>query len=479
MNRVLVIKSLIYKYVERFAAKALGFIISILLARLLAPEAFGQVAIITVFVNLSLCIIEGGLATALVQNETADDTDYSTVFFICMAMSLLLTLLMFAAAPVIAGFYKSPEILWPLRVYAFSVFFSSYGAVLTAKIQREMRFRQMMICSLTATVLAGILAVVLGFLGAGIWTLVVYYFAYIVFSCLAMALAVRWVPKLRFSVGRAKELYSFGWKMLVSSLMKSLYLDLRPLIIGKHFSTADLGYYDRGSQVPFVITNALDSSMSSVMLPVMSRAQSDREALKGILRRSITMNAMLVFPAMAGLAVIAEPFVRVMLTDKWLPSVPYMQILCIAHASIALTTPNGLSISAMGRSDVYMKMEFLRRSIMLIQLILTVVIFDSVVAMAYSYAISVWLDAVISAIPNRHFLGYGFLQQARDLWKIIAASALMALAAWAVGLLPMHPALEMLVQIVTGAMVYIIICLALKVETFHYALNLIRKKGKT
>ncbi len=479
MNRALVIKSLIYKYVERFAAKALGFIISILLARLLAPEAFGQIAIITVFVNLSQCIIEGGLGTALVQNKNADDTDYSTVFFICIAMSLLLTLLMFIAAPVIAGFYKSPEILWPLRVYAFSVFFGSYSAVLTAKIQREMRFRQMMICSLTATVLSGILAVALGFLGAGIWTLVVYYFAYTAFSCLAMAVAVRWVPKLRFSVQRAKELYSFGWKMLVSSLMKSLYLDLRPLIIGKRFSTADLGYYDRGSQVPFVITNALDSSMSSVMLPVMSRAQSNKDELKGILRRSITMNAMLVFPAMAGLAVIAEPFIRVMLTDKWLPSVVYMQILCIAHASIALTTPNGLAISALGRSDVYMKMEFIRRSIMIAQLILTVLIFDSVVAIAYSYAISVWLDAAISAIPNRHFLGYGFLQQLKDLWKIIAASALMALAAWAVGLIPMHPALEMAVQIVTGAAVYIIICLALKVETFSYVLNLIKKKGKT
>lgn len=479
MDRALVIKSLIYKYVERFAAKALGFVISILLARLLAPEAFGQVAIITVFVNLSQCIVDGGLGTALVQNEHTDDTDYSTVFYICMAMSVALTLLIFAVAPAVAAFYESPEILWPLRVYAFSVFFGAYGAVLTAKIQREMRFRQMMVCNLSATVLSGILAVVLGTLGAGIWTLVVYYFAYTAFSCIAMAFAVHWFPKLCFSAQRAKELYGFGSKILLSSLMKSLYLDLRPLIIGKRFSTADLGYYDRGSQVPFVITNALDSSMSAVMLPVMSRAQNDKAELRGILRRSITMNAMLVFPAMAGLAVIAEPFVKVMLTDRWLPSVPYMQILCIAHASIALTTPNGLTVSAMGRGDVYMKMEFIRRSIMIVQLVLTVLIFDSVLAIAYSYAISVWLDAVISTIPNRRFLGYGFLRQLRDLWKIAAASALMAAAAWAIGLIAMHPAVEMLVQIVAGMLVYIVSCLALKVESFHYALNLIRKKERT
>lgn len=476
MKKSLIISSLIYKYVERFAVKALGFLIGILLARLLAPEAFGQIAIITVFVNLSQCIIDGGLGTALVQSKDADDTDYSTVFYICIAMAVLLTAVLFAAAPAIAGFYKSPEILWPLRVYAFSVFFGAYSAVLTAKIQREMRFKQMMYCNLTGTVTAGLLAVVTGVLGAGIWTLVIYYFAYTAISCLAMAMAVRWVPKLRFSLQRAKKLYGFGWKMLVSSLLKSLYNDLRPLIIGKRFSTVDLAYYDRGDQVPFVITNALDSSMSSVMFPVMSKAQNDKGELRGMLRRSLTINAMLVFPAMAGLAVIVEPFIRLLLTEKWLPSVVYMQVLCIAHASIALTTPNALAISALGRSDIYMKMELLRRAIMIAQLILTVLIFDSVQAIAYSYAISVWLDAVIAAIPNKRFLDYGFGSQLRDIWKIIVAASIMALASWLAGLIPMHPAAEMAVQIFIGILVYITACIVLRIESFDYVLGIIKKK---
>ena len=478
MNKGTIIKSLIFKTVERFSVKGLGFVISILLARMLSPEVFGQIALITVVINLSQSIIEGGLGTALVQNKDVDDRDYSTVFYICMAMSVVIAAVVFAGAPLLANYYKSPEMLLPLRVYIFSVFFNSYASILTARMQREMRFKQIMYCSLTATCVSGALAVALAFAGAGIWTLVVYYFSHTLVNCIAMFAAVRWFPRLTFSVARAKVLYGFGWKMLASSLLCSLYADLRSLIIGKRFSTEALGYYDRGNQIPFVISSALDSSVQSVMFPVLAKAQDDKGVLRGILHRSLTLSALIVTPAMVGLSAVADTFIRLLLTEKWLPSVVFMEVLCIGHAASALAAPNLVAIKAMGRSDIYMKLEFIRRVIMLAVLVATVLCFDSALAMAYSYVFSAWLDTVICAMPCGRLLGYGVAQQFRDVWKNILAAALMGVAVWAVGLLAMPLLLKLIIQIVTGVIVYIILCRLMKIESFLYILDHLKQMKK-
>lgn len=474
MNKATIIKSLIYKSMERFSVKGLGFVISILLARMLSPEVFGQIALITVVINLSQSIIEGGLGTALVQNKDVDDGDYSTVFYICMAMSVLIAAIVFAGAPLVADYYKSPELLLPLRVYIFSVFFSSYASILMARMQREMRFKQILYCSLTATCVSGGLAVALAFAGAGIWTLVVYYFSHTVVNCLAMFTAVRWFPRLSFSGARAKVLYGFGWKMLASSLLCSLYYDLRSLIIGKRISTEALGYYDRGFQIPFVISSAIDSSVQSVMFPVLAKSQDDREEAVGLLRRSLIISALLIIPAMLGLAAISETFIRLLLTEKWLPSVHIMEVLCIGQAASALTAPNLVAIKAMGRSDIYMKLEFVRRVAMLVVLLVTVFVSNSIMAMAYSYTFSCWLDVVFCALPNGRLLGYGFAKQFKDVWKSIMISCVMGVTVWAMGLVTMPLILKLLVQVSAGIVVYIILCWAMKIEGFLYALNMIK-----
>lgn len=480
MKKTLVISSLIYKTVERFSVKGLGFIIGILLARLLSPEAYGQIAIINVFVNLSQSIIEGGLGTALVQNKDTDDRDYSTVFFICMAMSVVMTSIVFIAAPFIADYYSSPEILMPLRVYAFSVFFSSYGSILTAKIQREMRFKQMLVCSLTATIISGSLAVALAFSGAGIWTLVVYYFSHTVVDCLAMMIAVRWVPHWTFSVQRAKELYGFGWKMLAASMMCSLYYDLRSLIIGKRFSTEDLGYYDRGQQFPFTIHFALDASIQSVMFPVLAKSQDSREEMRSIMRKTLGLGAVMIFPAMMGLAAVAEPLIKLLLTDKWLPCVPFMQIICIAQVPSFIISSNLVAIKSTGRSDIYMKLELFRRIVMLVVLALTVLLFDTVIAMAYSYAFSSWLDLVIVIVSNKKLIGYSLTDQMKDVWPAAPPTLVMTALVYALNYAPLPLLLKLCVQILGGILVYIIMCKLFKVKMFNYALEMLKdmRRGK-
>ena len=477
MKKSQVISSLIYKFTERFAVKGIGLVLSILLARLLAPEAFGQLAILIVFADLSLTFIESGLSTALVQSKEASDEDYSTVFYITLVLSAVMILLLLAAAPLIARFYKSPEIVSPLRFYAFSLLFSSFNSIQVAKMQREMRFKEMMFCNLAATVISGTLGVILAYKGAGLWALVIYYFAQIVIACVACSVVLHWFPHSRFSMDSARRLYGFGIKMLAASLITTLYNDIRPLIIGKKFSTADLGYYDRGQRFSSTISLNLDVAVQSVMFPVLSNAQDDKAQFLSILRRTKQLGAFVIFPAMLGMAAVAEPMVRLLLTDKWLPCVVFVVIMCIGEAQVPLTSSNLVAVKALGRSDVYAKQEIVRRVLMLIVLAISVLAFDSVEAIAVGFLISAWLDTFVTSLSVKDLLGYGFFDQMKDIWKSALTSVLMAAAVYLLGLLrlPLLPGL--ILQVAGGCLVYIILNSVFKNESLIYILSLLKGRN--
>ena len=475
MDKAKIVKSLIYKFTERFAVKGIGFVISILLARLLAPEIFGQVVILTMFANLAMTVIEGGLNTALVQSREVDERDYSTVFLITLALSAVIILLMQPLAPLVASFYKSPEMARPLRFYAFSLLFGAFNSIQVARLQREMRFREMMLCNLAATLAAGALGVLLAYRGFGLWALVVYYFAQVVASCLAMLAVLRWLPRGRFSMASAKRLYGFGIKMLAASLITNIYNDIRPLIIGKRFSTADLGYYNRGQTFASTVSLNLDAAVQSVMFPVLSRIQDDPGQLLGMFRRTKRLGAFLIFPVMLGMAAVAEPMVRLLLTDTWLPAVPFVVLLSIGEAQVPLTSTNLIAVKALGRSDLYARQEVLRRVLMLIVLAVSVLGFHSVTAIAAGFVLSAWLDAFVTLLPVKKLLGYGMAQQLGDIWKSALAAVVMAAAVYAFGLLPLPLLPKLLLQVILGAVVYLLAGLLLKNESLQTLLAALRR----
>lgn len=476
MDKAKIVKSLIYKFTERFAVKGIGFVISILLARRIAPEVFGQVVILTVFVNLSMTLIEGGLNTALVQSREVDDRDYSTVFYITLALAALVILLMQPFAPLVAAFYKSPEMAVPLRVYAFSLLFGSFNSIQVARLQRDMRFRDMMLCSLTATLASGALGVYLAYRGAGLWALVVYYFAQVAVSCLAMLGVLRWLPGSRFSMASAKRLYGFGIRILAASLITNIYNDIRPLIIGRRFSTADLGYYNRGQTFSSTVSLNLDAAVQSVMFPVLSRIQDDKDQLLALFRRTKRMSAFLIFPVMLGMAAVAEPMVRLLLTDKWLPAVPFVVLLSVGEAQVPLTSTNLIAVKAMGRSDLYARQEVLRRVLMIAVLAVSVLCFRSVTAIAAGFVFSAWLDAFVTLLPIRKLLGYGFGDQLGDIWKSGLAALVMAAAVFAFGRLPLPLLPKLLLQTALGAAIYALMGFALKNESLSYLLTALRNR---
>lgn len=476
MERGKIVRSLIYKFTERFAVKLIGFVLGILLARLLSPEIAGQVALLEVFVNLSFTLIDEGINSALVQTKNADERDYMTVFVITLGLALFAIAVLEAAAPAIAGYYRSPEITLPLRVYAFSLLFSSFNSIQVARLQREMRFREMMLCNLAATVIAGFVGVALAYRGAGLWSLVAYHFGQIVLSCLAALLVLRWLPHGRFSKESAKRLGGFGLKMLGASVVSNLYNSLRPLIIGRRFTTADLGYYDRGQKFASTISLNLDTAIRSVMFPVLARSQDDTEQFRAILRRMKQLGCFVVFPVMFGLAAAAQPVVRLLLTEKWLPAVPFLVLLSIGEAQVPLTSSNLVALKSLGRSDLYAKQEVLRRVLMLLVLAVSVLAFDSVIAIAVGFVFSAWLDVWVTSLPLKGLLDYSFFAQVRDTWKSALSSLLMAAAVWALGRLPLGGIAGLALQIIAGGALYLLINLVLRNESLVYLLSVVKHK---
>lgn len=454
MEKTKVVSSLVYKFIERVAVKGIGLVIGIILARLLSPEYFGLLAILMVFINLSQVIVQSGLNMALVQNKTADDRDCSTVFYLCAAIAILMIGILYISAPYISRYYNTTELVAPLRVMSVSLIFGAFNSVQTARLQRNLQFKQTMVCGLITTVMSGAIGILLAYLGFGLWALVLYTLASSIISCISMAFIIKWFPKLQFSVSRAKEFFSYGWKILVAALFCSLYADLRSLIIGKKFNTTDLGFYSRGQQFPGTLSNTLDGAVQSVMFPVLSKECDNRDGFLSTLRKTVSLGSFIVMPVMFCLAAAAEPFISFLLTDKWLPCVIFMQVICIGEAPLSLTSSCLVSIKASGRSDVFMRLEIIRRICMLAVLLVSVFCFDSVFAIAVGYTISAWFDIIVISFPMRKLMDYGLQKQLSDVWKSLVASLITAVCVGLFALIELAPGFILIIQCIIGTLLY-------------------------
>ena len=413
--------------------------------------------------------------TALVHDNNTTNEDYSTVFYISFAIASIVIVILWLCAPYIGKYYNDDAIVLPLRVYSFSLMVHAGNAVLIAKMQREMRFKQMMWCNLTVSIISGTAGVAMAYAGLGIWALVNYYFFSALLLFILLSLVTRWHPIWFFSITRAKTLFSYGWKMLVSGFLCSIYNDIRALIIGKVYSPADLGYYNRGQQFPDIISHTIDNAIQSVMFPVMAKEQDDISKIRMTLSRTISMGALIIMPLMFGLAAVAHPFIELLLTAKWLSCVVYMQWIAIGCASVPLSRSCLVAIQSIGRSDIYMKLELVRRVAMLIVLMISVFCFNSVLAIAVGFAISSWLDYFIIAIPVKRLIGLGIKQQIKATYKIIFSSIFMAIIVFMIGQINLQPWLLLLIQVPVGLVLYLLACYLIKIECFMDLLNKILK----
>lgn len=470
--------SFAFKLAESFGVQGVSLAVSLVLGRILTPDDYGVLTMLTVFVAVSQVFVQSGLGTALIQKKHADEVDFASVFWLGMAIATGLYALLFAMAPAVAVYFHMPELRPALRALALLLFPGALVSVQNAVVARRMAFRRLMLASLCATIVSGAAGVGMAMAGCGYWALVVQQLTNQL--CLAALLLwlLRWHPAMCFSLRRVRELWRFGWKLLVSSLLDTGYTNLRTAVIGKRYTSDTLGFFNRGKQFPELLMNVVNGSIQSVMLPVLSETQDNRTRMKAMLRRSITVSSFLVLPMMAGLAAVAEPLIVLLLTEKWLPCVPFLQICCIDFAFYPIHTANLQAINAMGRSDVSLKLELIKKTYGIAILAVTALCFGTVYAIAWGAVVSTLLSAAVNAAPNRRLLGYGYLEQMRDVLPSLALSALLFLAVRALGgVLALPAALRLAVQVLAGAALYAALALALRLESARYVLHMLHNLG--
>ena len=468
--------ALTWKLFERFGSTGVQFILQIFLARLLSPEHYGQLSIMVIFTSLANVFIYNGFSTSLVQRKEDHEKDYSSVFWVTLGVAGILYAIIYFTAPLIASFYNSPEIVSPFRVLALMLFPGAFNSVQNAKASKEMQFKKIFLGNIIGNVSSGVIGVIIAFNGGGVWALVAQSALGTLITCVVMLFCVRWVPKITIELKRVGVLFSFGWKLLVSSLIDTLYQDLRSLVIGKKYDTNTLAHYNRGKQFPQYAITSVNSAVQAVMLPAMSQEQDEKARVKLRMRNSMVVSAYTIFPMMAGLAAVATPLVTLLLTEKWLPAIPYMMIYCFTMAFMPIHSCNLQAINAMGRSDMFLKLEIIKKVIGVSSLVVAVFCFDSPIAIAMTGIFTTLISCFINAYPNKKLINYSYAEQMRDILPAFALAIVMFVSVYAMSYIELHYVVVLMLQIFAGILVYIGGSVIFRLKGFEFLKSYILSK---
>ena len=461
-----VLNGLFWKVMENGGAQGVQFLVSLFLARLLSPAEYGVVAIITIFITIANVIVQNGFGTALIQKHQADEVDFSSVFYLNLLVAAGIYVMLFFAAPYIAEFYQNPEMTALIRVLAIILFPGAVTSVQSAFVSRKMEFKGLFLATLGASVLSGIVSVGMAYSGFGVWALAGQQISYYFGLMMILFITISWKPQFLFSIERLKSMFSFGWKLLCASLLDTVFNNIQGLVMGKIYNEEVLGFYNRGEQFPKLIVNNLGAAIQSVMLPALSVNQNDLDRVKSMLRRSIMTSSYLVLPMMAGMIAVADNLILALLGPKWSGSVIFLQIMCIAYSFWPIHIVNLQALNALGRSDIFLKLEIIKKTIGVIVLLIGIR-YNAVVMVALKAAAD-FLCTFINAWPNKRLLNYSIFEQWKDILPSVFLSVVMGAAVYGIGLIVPGVWLCLLVQILSGIVVYAVLSWIMKPEVFCY-----------
>ncbi len=455
-----------WRFLERTGAELVTFVVSVILARLLDPDYYGLVAMASVIVAILNVFVDSGFGNALIQKKNADELDFSTVFFFNIGACICMYLLLYFTAPYMASFYKMPDLTYVIRVLGLILIISGLKNIQQAYVSRHMLFKRFFFATLGGTLGAAAIGIFMAYKGYGVWALVAQTLFNTITDTVILWFTVPWRPKLIFSFNRLKGLFNYGWKMLASAIIDRAYNELRTLCIGRLYQPADLAYYRKAGSFPKMIVTNINSAIASVLMPLLSQKQDDTESVRNITSMAIKTTTFLIMPAMMGLAICAESFVLLLLTEKWLPCVPFIRIACFTYAFYPIHTTNLVAIQALGRSDIFLKLEIFKKIFNIIILIITVNY--GVLAIAYGgVAISI-ANQLINSWPNKKLLNYSYLQQLNDMLPQIILSLVMGAIVYPFTFLKLSPLTTLLIQIPCGIFVYFAMAHILNLKTYNY-----------
>ncbi|MDD2323774.1 MAG: MOP flippase family protein [Bacteroidales bacterium] len=467
-------KGVLWSAIERFSVQGLQFMLGLILARILMPEDYGLVGMLTIFIALSQSIVDSGFSSALIQKKDRNETDYSTAFFFNIGIGLFLYFILFFSAPLIADFYDMKELTNLTKVVGINVFIASLTIVQRAKLTIALDFKTQARASFTAVLIGGILGITLAYKGFGVWALVAQTLTRNSINSVLLWILSKWVPNREFSIKSFKCLFSFGSKLLGAGLLNTIFENIYLLVIGKLFSATDLGFYTRAKQFQKLPSQNITQIIQRVTFPVLSSIQDEEEKLRKAYISFIRMSAYIVFPLMIGLAMISKPLILIVLTDKWLPVVPLLQILCIAGMLYPVQAINLNILNVRGRSDLFLRLEIIKKVIIAITILITWR--WGVIALVWGQVVIAFISYFLNTYYTEKFIQYTTWTQLKDLFLIAVLSAPMIFTLFIIQQMTSNNLVQLLCSITLGGATYYFTGKVFKTTELKEIRNLIRRK---
>lgn len=458
---------------EGVVAEGMTFIVGMILARLLLPEEFGLVALSGLVLAVVNVFADCGLGQALIQKKTADDLDSNTVFYAGLMISIVLSVILYLIAPFLGELFDQPAVIPLIRVSSLILLFSSYNSVQTAEISRALDFKKFFYVGIISSFVSGAVGISMALSHMGVWALIAQRLSYTITKTVTLNRIITWSPKLQFSIDRFRSLFSYGIKLMASGVIGMIFNQMKGFLIGIKYQPSDLSFYNRGESLPSVLCNNINGTVNQIMLPALSKLQDNPELMKSGLRRSMMLSSFFLFPMMFGLVATSDNIITILFSDMWSASVPFLQVISIGYCFQILSSANLMAINAIGRSDVSLKLEFIKKPIFLILLIIGVNI--SPLAIAMAVAINSIFAMMINAWPNRKLIHYSLSEQWKDIYPQFLIAIFMGILVYIVGLLNINIYVLILLQILLGIIVYIGLAKLFKLEAYIYVVRTIRE----
>lgn len=450
------IKGVGWSFTDSILNQGITFLVGVVLARLLSPEEYGLLGILMIFIVISESIVNSGLSNALIRKQDATEVDYNTVFITNLLLSFVMYGILFALAPLISIFFENPQLTLLLRVMGIIVIFNALSLVPSTKLSKKVDFKTIMCCSFAGSISSGLVGIGMALKGYGVWALVGQQMTRQLVYSISLWIANKWLPKIQFSIQSFKELWNFGWKLLVSGLINTIWNEIYKVVIGKCYTPETLGQYTQANFYADIFSRNLTNVIQRVSYPVLSKLQEERERLKQAYRRVIKVTMLVTFVFMFGMAGCAEQFIYVLIGEQWLPCVGYLQILCFSMALYPLHAINLNMLQVQGRSDLFLKLEIFKKCIGVIPLLLG--IFIDIYWMLISSVVMGWFAYYLNAYYSGPYLKYSVWEQIKDFLPSMLLALGMAVVVYLVGLIPLTPYALLPIQIAVGAAIVFTVC---------------------
>lgn len=458
------VKGASWSFIDSIAGQGITFLVGLVLARLLTPEEYGLIGIIIIFIAVFNSIVDSGFSNALIRKNDAKDIDYNTVFISNLVLSVVLFGVLYISAPAISNFFNQPQLIPLLRVMGSIVIINAFAIIQRTILVKKVDFKTQTKVSLISSITSGVVGIGMAVGGLGVWSLVGQQISRQFLNSAFLWIYSRWYPKLQFSIQSFKELFTFGWKLLVSSLIDTVWREIYQVIIGKCYSPVALGQYTRAQQFASICSSNLTTVVQRVSFPVLSSVQDDKERLKNGYKRIIKVAMLVTFVLMLGLAAVAKPLVLSLIGEQWLPCVPFLQIICLQMMLYPLHSLNLNMLQVQGRSDLFLKLEIIKKIIAIGPLLLG--IFVNIYWMLGGSVVTGCIAYYLNAYYSGPFLNYSIKEQVKDILPSFGVAVAMAVPVYAMSFIPLNPFILLPLQIVVGAVITLVICEATKLPEY-------------